>query len=432
MFSGNLIDQLINLNPICLRNEQVTPQKSFLIRVLLNEEYESIYLEKAINHIKTLEEYEAKQYAYITIGRILLNGGIVSSTVPENLRLLRKEVFGLCRSRFYDEYDYFPQLEEINPLDFAPDPLCMPIGITIGQSIERFRSSLVKHIPSTKSKEKDPKQEQKQKYQALMAEHDMMNCNDPILFNKKGERNISLFFEALDTELTSNTINYIIEEFRLLVDIEFPSLPTDDEVDSYVKFGHLLKEKVDELVNEGTFETVVDYPYIDKDADDIKTEVESVLAVVYAKTENDVELVKSMEIILAHSKGYLFCLEEDEITDLWHGMNCDTCFWSAFNRIKDLIKYSGYATTLLIEYSKIVSDYFDADGYCDQRMYNYYKEIIRLAIQTVGNLETSKKLLNAIFEEDNSDLNQTIKFFQEIAESYTYRIEEMSDQEYHP
>ena len=202
--------------------------------------------------------------------------------------------------------------------------------------------------------------------------------------------------------------------------------------EKYVKLGYLLKDKIENMVENGTFSNISDHFYLEKNDDDLITEVYSILAVIYAKEDDDAKMAKCISKVLSHSKYCLYDLQEDDIIDLWDGMNCDICFWGAFNRIKDLIRYSGYSTNLLIEYSQIVANVIDADDPYDQRMYKYYKEIIRLANQTVSTINEEKRLFYAIFDEDNEGFDENIRFYQNIANEYTYRIEEISGQEYHP
>lgn len=441
MFSGALIDKILDYNPLCLRDTEVTPQKSFRIVCLLNEEYEAIYLGKALMHIKTLDEEDTEQYAYITIGRILLNGCFVNSVVPEQLRKLRKEVFSYCKNRYFDSEYGFPRLDDIDPLDFAPDPICMPKQMTIGQSILRFRYSITKHDAKKVDKKRQKELEEKQQYEAIRNEHDMMYSAYPVLFDNKGNLDISLFYEAITQDLSSDALDYIITEYRFLVDYEILTSSSEDginknlseeEINEYIELGHLLKDKVDLMVNEDSFQPVIDDPDLLKDSDFVKAEVDSVLAVIFAKIENTEEMVNCMNAILFHSKNSLYLFEDEEIIEFKHGVHSDFCFWGAFNRIKAIQKYYGYSTTLLIEYSKIVADFIDVDGYCDRRMYNYYKEIVRLAKQTIDIMEAEKRLLKAIFNEDTAKFDERLQFYQEIADTYTYRIEEITGQEYHP
>ena len=87
---------------------------------------------------------------------------------------------------------------------------------------------------------------------------------------------------------------------------------------------------------------------------------------MYAKMLDENNLHKCMDNVLQHSRDYLWYLSEEEIEDFEHGFNCDLCFWSVFNRIKNISMYSVYAVDLLIQYSYIVEDYFNMNEELDE------------------------------------------------------------------
>jgi hypothetical protein len=376
-FSGKLIEQVINLNPLCLREGKVTPRKSFIIRCLLNEEYETIYLENAVKHIELIDEKNAEQYAYITIGRILLNGIFLNPFVPENLRLLRKRVFTLCKCRFIkDENTIFSELTDINPLDFAPDPLHGPVEMTICQSLPRFIYSLDKH--NFQNEINNDQIDAESELNVLFDEDDLLDTDMSGFINKEGQRqNIDSFMKSVSPDLSSSIIGDKISEFMLLVDTEFTAEIIDNEKRKYFELADLLEKCIDNHIDD-SFSSEEDYFDIEKDSYYVRTQLEAIKALMYAKMLDENNLHKCMDNVLQHSRDYLWYLSEEEIEDFEHGFNCDLCFWSVFNRIKNISMYSVYAVDLLIQYSYIVEDYFNMNEELDDienpdyRLYNYY------------------------------------------------------------
>ena len=66
----------------------------------------------------------------------------------------------------------------------------------------------------------------------------------------------------------------------------------------------------------------------------------------------------------------------------------------------------------------------------DYRLYNYYREIVKLSNQALNNTT----LVSVIFEDDENITNvkKCMQYYKEIIDSYSNKLEQLSGQEYHP
>ena len=112
LFSGNTIKRILELSPLCLQNEEVHITQSFKVTCLINNEYEKIFLKETLEKIKTADDENKPRIGYLAIGFISLNSNRVPAIIDKELKMLRRNVFEVCKDIFFRTVIKLPQISK--------------------------------------------------------------------------------------------------------------------------------------------------------------------------------------------------------------------------------------------------------------------------------------------------------------------------------
>ena len=462
LFSGNTIKRILELSPLCLQNEEVHITQSFKVTCLINNEYEKIFLKETLEKIKTADDENKPRIGYLAIGFISLNSNRVPAIIDKELKMLRRNVFEVCKDIFFSNGNQTtPNLEKIDVCDFFPN--------FSNSEAETFKSVFMQNgVNLFYQSITLPDEMIEDNYRKLDSSFEYKNAiinNYPLFFSKDGTYSIDLLIDAIETIDSSDCLYYFITEYGKMVDVNCSFELSQFDKLKYVMVAKELEQKLYEILETGNFIEVFDV-FDTIDYSEVEAKLNSIVAVMYDKIGNYEKAYTYMESVIRFSKSYLYTVSEEAVIGFQHAMDSDYYFWYAINRLNHLGD-SHLVVPLLYSYIKIVYDVLQVTDETDVRMYNYYKELVKAAQLSLQ--ENADRFLKAIFgfdeslltneayddnygdlddefedddlacdyhiekgENDPRSLFTTRRDYEELIEKYSGLINQMSGQEYNP
>lgn len=409
LIEPKLIEKILELRPECI-DLNVLPFESFDVRVFINSDYEKLFLYQVKRRAEEIEDNAREEFLYRKLGKIMLNGMNVPCIIDQELRSLREELFSTC-------LDKFENMEKIDPLDFAPDPIGLPKNLTIGMGLERFKAS----ISADESDIVNLYQEQPE-------------WNLGLIGGEFDEVDLSNFSEAIQRINSAEKLYSAILEFRYLVNSISGKELSEADKRLFLQLTEMLSDKLNES------ELIDDFPFIDELAtivslEDAKAMLYSINAVLYCLMNDVIKARTCIEKVFEHSVELLTDMSVYSIINFEDYEESDFCFWNLIDRLNDL-SYNNITLQYILDYTSMVKKRLDiCRGYVDSWMYKYYKKIVSVAEKAKEALMPSsaeERLIWAIFKDDDSEESRDIDSLCKIIEEYTLKIEKISGLKYHP
>lgn len=403
LIDPHIIQRIFDLQPTCI-DPNVTPFKSFGVRVFNNSNYEIFFLQQIKTLAKGMADETRKELVYKALGKIMLIGAQLPSVIDYRLGDLRKELFSICS-------DMFKNVEDINPLDFAPDPLNTPKYMTIGMGLECFKASF-----STVMSEKYNSEKECSKSSLDFSRTDLID-----------------FLENVQNIDSAEELYAAIERFRHFVDAASRNELSEEDKG----FLSLASEKLNDKFGDSVIAD--DFPCYDGgislvDAEDAEAMLHSIVAVIFCLLGDKIQVQSYLKKISEYSREYLYSIPDNAIINFENEFESDLCFWGTVNRLNQL-SYANVVLPYLLDYANVVEELLSANiEYDESWMYSYYKKIVSTAITAKETLMPSSaegRLIRAIFKDDDSEEGKALESYNDIIKEYTSKTERINDSKYH-
>lgn len=414
LIDPKLLEKIFELHPMCI-NQNDTPFKSFGVRVFNNSNYEKLFLHQIKSQANRMDDTAREEFIFRALGKIMLNGLQVPFIIDHELYGLRKELFSVCAERFEN-------IEEIDPLDFAPDPLGIPKHMTIGAGLLRFKASI-----STDISEGIDLNEENSDWKLCSSGNDFITTD------------LHSIADAIQSIDSAEELYNAIERFRCLVDSASYEGFSEEEKDCLYLASERLLDKFSDI------KIIDDFPYYDGyffsiNAEDAKAILYSINAVMFCLLKDNTKVHAFLKKVFEHSKEYICLISNEAIINFEHEEECDLSFWGAVNRLNRLSN-AGVVLPYLIDYTSMVEERLRTYSKFDKSwMYSYYKKIVSTATTAKETLmqlseipsSAEERLLWFIFRGDIPDEGEALEIYDDIIAEYTLEIEKIAGSKYHP
>ncbi|MEE1262335.1 hypothetical protein [Ruminococcus sp.] len=262
------------------------------------------------------------------------------------------------------------------------------------------------------------------------------SINDYPSFKDKNDHYcIDLFLSSMDSIDSSNSIYYFISEFRYslwrLSECTFEL--SESEKQKYVKVAKELEKRLCEIKESGLFVEIIDGH--SKDYYEVKADLKFAAAIMYNKFGNYDKAYKYWWFVIEHMKRFLNTITADDLVTE-KSMQIWDFLW-----LSNEYLYGQVVVPPLYSLIESMRTTFNVTDEADERLYRYYKSLVRAAERAKKEVEKNDDITEFLFdtvpvETEKGDtklrLFSTKQDYEGLIEKYTKLIEQISGQKYHP
>ena len=250
--------------------------------------------------------------------------------------------------------------------------------------------------------------------------------NYPSLITENGDYSIDLFLSSLDALYSQDYVYYFISEFSDMVSYHFDFKKADEN--KYIAVANRLETMLNEFGVDENQTIIHGGYYASVDNNEAEAKLYLSLAIMYKAFFNYDTAYNYLKLLFECLKRRLNLSSIGDLSNVKSIRIRDYLYFVNRNLNGQLV------VPLMFDFIKAIRECFSITDDSDERMYSYYKALVKAAERAHKECEADGfiRFSVPVSESDSRSMFTTKEDYEALIEKYTVLIRKISGQEYHP